>query len=134
MEQTLTRSVMLTRVPVTPRRHPHGVKLEPKRSQVNVSARAQVNGGISSVPTGLDIAAPKRGKKHFLHIDDWSSEELKEVLKRAEVVKKSLKEGDRSFQPFKGKTMSMIFAKQSMRTRVSFEAVRFSNKKNKRRF
>lgn len=32
-----------------------------------------------------------------------------------------LKSGERTFLPFKGKTMAMIFAKPSMRTRVSFE-------------
>lgn len=43
------------------------------------------------------------------------------ILKRASDVKARLKSGDRSFLPFKGKTMAMIFAKPSMRTRVSFE-------------
>ena len=77
---------------------------------------------INSVPSGLGIDPPSRGHKHFLHIDDWSSEEIRKVLKEAEVVKKKVKSGDASFQPLKGKTMSMIFTKQSMRTRVSFEA------------
>ncbi|AQK75543.1 Ornithine carbamoyltransferase chloroplastic [Zea mays] len=43
------------------------------------------------------------------------------VLNRAIEVKALIKSGDKSFQPFKGKTMVMIFAKPSMRTRVSFE-------------
>lgn len=43
------------------------------------------------------------------------------VLNRAIEVKALIKYGDKSFQPFKGKTMVMIFAKPSMRTRVSFE-------------
>ena len=29
--------------------------------------------------------------------------------------------GDRSFRPFEGKTLCMIFTKPSLRTRVSFE-------------
>ena len=44
-----------------------------------------------------------------------------ELVERASSEKKRLQSGDRSFQPFKGKTMAMIFAKQSLRTRVSFE-------------
>lgn len=44
------------------------------------------------------------------------------ILQKASEVKALLKSGDRTFQPFKGKTMSMIFTKPSMRTRVSFEA------------
>lgn len=43
------------------------------------------------------------------------------ILDRALEVKALIKSGDRTFQPFKGKTMAMIFAKPSMRTRVSFE-------------
>lgn len=43
------------------------------------------------------------------------------MLDRAIEVKALLKSGDRSFRPFEGKTMSMIFTKPSMRTRVSFE-------------
>ena len=43
------------------------------------------------------------------------------ILNRAIEVKTLIKSGDRSFQPFKGKSMAMIFAKPSMRTRVSFE-------------
>lgn len=43
------------------------------------------------------------------------------ILQRASEVKAQLKSGDRTFLPFKGKSMAMIFAKPSMRTRVSFE-------------
>lgn len=58
---------------------------------------------------------------HFLHIDDYDKDTLVHILQRAQEVKKLLKSGDRSYLPFKGKTMSMIFTKPSMRTRVSFE-------------
>ena len=77
----------------------------------------------NAVPSGLEIPNPSKGHKHFLHIDDWSADEVRDVLKRAQDVKAKIKSGDTSFQPFKGKTMSMIFTKQSMRTRVSFETV-----------
>lgn len=43
------------------------------------------------------------------------------MLNRAQEVKKAIVSGDRSFTPFKGKTMAMIFSKPSLRTRVSFE-------------
>jgi hypothetical protein len=66
---------------------------------------------------------PSGTTKHFLHLDDFTKDELFALLKRAKEVKALLKSGDRSFQPLKGKTMAMVFAKPSMRTRVSFETV-----------
>ena len=76
----------------------------------------------AAAPSGAGIAPPATGK-HFLHIDDWSRDELQAVLQTAVRVKKELKTGDGSYQPLKGKTMAMIFTKPSMRTRVSFETV-----------
>jgi ornithine carbamoyltransferase len=61
------------------------------------------------------------GLKDFLHIDDFDKDTILKILDRAIEVKTLLKSGDRTFRPFEGKTMSMIFAKPSMRTRVSFE-------------
>eukprot|EP00252_Welwitschia_mirabilis_P012617 TRINITY_DN27876_c0_g1_i3.p1 TRINITY_DN27876_c0_g1~~TRINITY_DN27876_c0_g1_i3.p1 ORF type:complete len:367 (-),score=70.97 TRINITY_DN27876_c0_g1_i3:153-1253(-) len=59
--------------------------------------------------------------KDFLHISDFDKKTILHILKRAQEVKSLIKSGDRSFQPFKGKTLAMIFTKPSMRTRVSFE-------------
>ncbi|XP_057975735.1 ornithine transcarbamylase, chloroplastic [Malania oleifera] len=59
--------------------------------------------------------------KDFLHISDFDKGTILKILDRAIEVKKLLKSGDRTFLPFKGKTMAMIFAKPSMRTRMSFE-------------
>ena len=66
------------------------------------------------------VAPPSAGT-HFLHLDDFSKEELVHMLQTAKDVKAILKSGDQSFKPFKGKTLAMIFTKPSMRTRVSFE-------------
>jgi len=63
----------------------------------------------------------KKGPTHFLHLDDFDKETLLQILDRAAKVKAKLKSGDRSYQPFQGLSMSMIFTKPSMRTRVSFE-------------
>lgn len=48
------------------------------------------------------------------------------MLDTAERVKAIVKSGDQSYKPLAGKTLSMIFTKPSMRTRVSFETVRHS--------
>ncbi|KAM7259574.1 hypothetical protein ACFE04_015315 [Oxalis oulophora] len=62
-----------------------------------------------------------QGKSDFIHISDFDKDTILGILNRAAEVKAVLKSGDRDYVPFKGKTMAMIFAKPSMRTRVSFE-------------
>ncbi|XP_015884613.3 ornithine transcarbamylase, chloroplastic [Ziziphus jujuba] len=59
--------------------------------------------------------------KDFLHINDFDKATILKILDRALEVKALLKSGEKTYLPFKGKTMAMIFAKPSMRTRVSFE-------------
>ncbi|HPC36889.1 MAG TPA: ornithine carbamoyltransferase [Candidatus Marinimicrobia bacterium] len=59
-------------------------------------------------------------KRDFLHITDFSTAEIWEVFELTKKLKKYLKEG-REYTPLKGKTMAMIFAKPSARTRISFE-------------
>ena len=73
--------------------------------------------------TGRGIAPPDTGH-HFLHIDDFSKEQLWAMLQTAQKVKAALKSGNESYKPFAGKTMAMVFTKPSMRTRVSFETAR----------
>ena len=75
--------------------------------------------------TGARTALPAVGGHHFLHIDDFSKEELVAMLSTARKVKDRLLRGD-DYKPLAGKTMAMIFTKPSMRTRVSFETVSFS--------
>jgi ornithine carbamoyltransferase len=81
-----------------------------------------------AAPTWSGAACPKpaAGAHHFLHIDDFSREELLAMLDTADRVKARLRAGDESFKPFAGKTLAMIFTKPSMRTRVSFETVRLA--------
>jgi len=59
-------------------------------------------------------------KKDFISIYDVSREWIEEVFELAKQVKKRLKSGE-VYQPLKGKTLAMIFAKPSARTRISFE-------------
>ncbi|KAI4366359.1 hypothetical protein MLD38_022246 [Melastoma candidum] len=63
----------------------------------------------------------KSDLKDFLHIIDFDKATIMGMLNRAIEVKALLKSGERTYLPFKGKMMAMIFAKPSMRTRVSFE-------------
>jgi len=56
--------------------------------------------------------------RHFLKLSDFSSAELQSLIRRAIALKRPGRRGDR---PLAGRTLAMIFAKSSTRTRVSFE-------------
>ena len=58
--------------------------------------------------------------KHFLHISDYSSEELWTILELSKVVKEKFHNRE-DYKVFQNKSLAMIFAKPSARTRVSFE-------------
>ncbi|XVF36075.1 hypothetical protein REPUB_Repub19eG0027100 [Reevesia pubescens] len=84
--------------------------------------RISCQASSATSPPSSSVNGTAKGKmKDFLHISDFDKATIMKILDRAAEVKALLKSGDRSFAPFKGKTMSMIFAKPSMRTRVSFE-------------
>lgn len=59
--------------------------------------------------------------RHFLTLNDLSSDELKALLNRATELKQLHRAGE-LHQPMVGKVLAMIFEKSSTRTRVSFEA------------
>lgn len=71
---------------------------------------------------GKSIKPPAKGK-HFLHLDDFTKDELQDMLDKGLMAKKKFYARDESFKPFAGQTMAMIFTKPSARTRVSFETV-----------
>ena len=59
--------------------------------------------------------------RHFLTLNDLSSDELLTVLRRASELKQMQRNGI-PHSSLAGKVMAMLFAKASTRTRVSFEA------------
>ena len=58
--------------------------------------------------------------KHFLHISDYKAEELWEIMELAKSVKEKFRNRE-NYPHFRNKSLAMIFAKPSARTRVSFE-------------
>jgi len=59
-------------------------------------------------------------KKNFIQVNDYSKDYLKDILEKASWVKNKFKNNE-DYRPLSGKTMAMIFAKPSARTRISFE-------------
>ncbi len=59
-------------------------------------------------------------KRDFLHITDFSAEEIMETFELAKEVKAKFNNRE-DYKPFKDETLAMIFAKPSARTRISFE-------------
>ena len=58
--------------------------------------------------------------KDFLHVNDLNKIEFEEIMQNAKTVKSKFKNNE-PFIPLANKTMAMIFAKPSARTRISFE-------------
>ncbi len=58
--------------------------------------------------------------KNFLSINDYSAEQLKELLAESSELKKLYKAGKRDLC-LAGKTLAMLFEKPSLRTRISFQ-------------
>ncbi len=67
-------------------------------------------------------AKAKFSQKHLLTLQDWTTDEILQVLSLAVKLKEQRKLGMDQTHILKGKNIAMIFTKASMRTRVSFEA------------
>ena len=65
------------------------------------------------------MTAPVR---HFLDLDQFSTDELRRILSAAEMIKRARVKGQAAAdRPLAGKVLAMIFDKPSTRTRVSFD-------------
>ncbi len=58
--------------------------------------------------------------RNFIHIDDFTTQEILDTFELARMVKEKLKRRE-DYKPFRDHSLAMIFAKPSARTRVSFE-------------
>ena len=58
--------------------------------------------------------------KHFLHISDYSTDQIWEILHLSKELKTKFHNKE-NFKPFRDRSLAMIFEKPSARTRVSFE-------------
>ncbi|MEL1232537.1 MAG: ornithine carbamoyltransferase [Candidatus Neomarinimicrobiota bacterium] len=58
--------------------------------------------------------------KHLLHISDYSTDQIWEIIHLSKELKTKFHNKE-NFKPFRDRSLAMIFAKPSARTRVSFE-------------
>ncbi len=62
-----------------------------------------------------------KNKKDFLSITDISTEEILAIFQTAKKLKNQLKKSGKNKQVLQGKSLALVFEKQSLRTRISFE-------------
>ena len=73
-------------------------------------------------PVLLGHPTPRReGRRHVLDLDDFSVEEIEEVIQNAHVMGEVLGRDIRKVPTLRGKSIITLFAEPSTRTRVSFE-------------
>jgi ornithine carbamoyltransferase len=81
---------------------------------------------IAAVPAPITttqkpaVPAPKH-PKHLLASTDLTSEEIRLILDTAKFLKLQWKKNPQPIEPVENRMLAMIFEKQSLRTRVSFE-------------
>lgn len=81
---------------------------------------ADVLGASRPVTTAAPTAKP--AVRHFLKIDDLTNDEVLELIDRASYLKQRRNVAPAAITPVEGRTVSLLFEKPSLRTRVSFEA------------
>lgn len=91
-------------------------RLQPPRGSLTAPHRAARAAKSSKLPPS---------QSHFLHVDDFSTAKLQEVLQTALKIKQNDLLNDPNYRPLLNKAMAMVFAKPSSRTRVSFETGMF---------
>src|SRR3989337_1981097 len=73
---------------------------------------------MSAQPMSIKQPAPV---KHFLQFKDFTREEFEYLFERTRIIKQKFK-AYQQYWPLTGRTLVMIFEKNSTRTRLSFEA------------
>ena len=76
-----------------------------------------------TVPSTPQVVSIRRlgGRRHLLDVDDFSSEELDQVMKNTDAMKEVLQRDIKKVPTLRGKTVITLFYEPSTRTRISFE-------------
>ncbi|GKV68938.1 ornithine carbamoyltransferase [Sporosarcina sp. NCCP-2716] len=70
-------------------------------------------------PLEMKYTEKKLKGKNFLTVADFTADDIEYLLNRAVKIKKDFQAG-KDFEPLAGKTLGMVFEKNSTRTRISF--------------
>ncbi len=60
-------------------------------------------------------------KRAFLSVLDLTPEEIREVIRQAQIMRRARREGRRTGKELAGRAFALVFEKPSLRTRMSFE-------------
>src|SRR3989338_7132958 len=66
--------------------------------------------------------ATKEQKRDFITFNDWTKEEMEQLIGKAIALKKSGYAAGNGKKPFEGKILAMVFFNSSLRTRTSLQA------------
>jgi ornithine carbamoyltransferase len=89
-------------------------------TEARVAARRSTAQSGQSASDSMS-ASTLRSPRHFLQLKDLARGELEHLFRRTAQLKERQR-GGQLYQPLAGRTLAMIFEKNSTRTRVSFEA------------
>ena len=103
---------------------PSGIYRSAKVGSMRKVANAENQDIITPFPECLNGRQFFRVMRHFITLNDLTTDEFHRILELAANIKREFKQGKTS-DVLSGKMMGMIFEKQSLRTRISFEAGMF---------
>ena len=69
----------------------------------------------------LEPAVGRVARKHLLDLDDFSRDEIEQVLQTTDAMKEVLRRDIKKVPPLRGKVVVTLFYEPSTRTRISFE-------------
>ena len=96
------------------------IEMMSANKKTNNKTKQYIGIRIMRTPAATATELNKPGMRHFLKTQDYTRQELSDILELMGMLKEARK-ANAVPQLFKGKSVAMIFEQPSTRTRVSFE-------------